>query len=525
MFDVLQLQEAIKKNDIVFFTNSVLGMPTHKGQEAWLRKAWKAINILKPANQWGKTTGEGICHIYHAVTKPLLERFNMSLEDRTDFKYRTLNVGKTYEVSKGVQEAIIEIAEGKYLLPDGTYNKSLLKGWAITDVWDAPPRLPQILWWNNSVTLIRSYDGLGESFKRLRLAFISVDECGDIPELRLFLNGTLLPRLFFFKGSVHLVGTSQPKGFEYEEIAEEAEEDFKANGEKSQYYVISANVNQDMASVYQNDFMPKESVRKIEAIADPELRKQIIYGRYIDWTQHLYTWDEVSRMFDNKMPYNEETGLSEEPKEKCYYIFSVDLAATKNETSCTGIRYNIKTKLKDGKFLNHPHRIVFHKAWKGESLPLSVQYEMIKQYFRVFKEVSPNRTKFLFDAGSLGGKNAEEAFKELHGFPFPPKGRSYAEIKAEAMGKVKEILSRNRNFTIDEKGKIVDKNPDWGGVRASPKLKELRRQLEIASKDDAKIKNDQFTSFMQAIHFIEMRAPKQTFYKAVDFNLMSGTVK
>ena len=514
-----ELQEKLKLRDITLFAHEVLGMPTHMGMETWFEYSNKSINILKPGNQWGKTTAEAVKHIYHAVCKPQLDRLNISYEDRMSFKYKTLNFGKTYEIAKGVSEYIMDIAEGHYLLPDGTYNKSLLKGWAIIGM-DDYPRLPQIKWWNHSSTLIRSYDQLGESFKRLRLAYVSGDECGDIPELRLFLNGTLLPRLFFFQGSVDLVGTSQPKGLEYEEIAQEAEEDLVNNGLDSEYFVISFNVDPDMASVYTNKFMPKDHIKKIEKIADENLRKQVIYGQYVDNSDHLYTWDEVNQMFTDDIPYDRESGFSEVPLENQYYVFWVDMAASADETSCTCIKYNIKRKLMDDKFEMLPHKIVFHKAWKGKSLPLSLQYAKIKEYYNAFKRISPLRTKFGYDAGSLGGKNAEDAFKELHGYPFPPKGRSYADVKAEGCGKVKEVLGRNRSFTINEVGKTIDKNKNWGGVKASSKLFELKRQLEIASKEDAKIKNDQFSSFMMALHFVESRAIKVVHSRAVDYNVL-----
>ena len=514
-----ELQEKLKLRDITLFAHEVLGMPTHMGMETWFEYSNKSINILKPGNQWGKTTAEAVKHIYHAVCKPQLDRLNISYEDRMSFKYKTLNFGKTYEIAKGVSEYIMDIAEGHYLLPDGTYNKSLLKGWAIIGM-DDYPRLPQIKWWNHSSTLIRSYDQLGESFKRLRLAYVSGDECGDIPELRLFLNGTLLPRLFFFQGSVDLVGTSQPKGLEYEEIAQEAEEDLVNNGLDSEYFVISFNVDPDMASVYTNKFMPKDHIKKIEKIADENLRKQVIYGQYVDNSDHLYTWDEVNQMFTDDIPYDRESGFSEVPLENQYYVFWVDMAASADETSCTCIKYNIKRKLMDDKFEMLPHKIVFHKAWKGKSLPLSLQYAKIKEYYNAFKRISPLRTKFGYDAGSLGGKNAEDAFKELHGYPFPPKGRSYADVKAEGFGKVKEVLGRNRSFTINEVGKTIDKNKNWGGVKASSKLFELKRQLEIASKEDAKIKNDQFSSFMMALHFVESRAIKVVHSRAVDYNVL-----
>lgn len=519
MNDPYVIQEAIESRDIVRFADTVLGIPTHAGQQYWFRESHRPINILKPANQWGKTTAEAIKHIYHAIAKPKLDKFEMGYEDRSQFDYRTLNFGKTYEVAKGVMEAISDITQGKYLLPTGVYNKSILSGWAIKRI-DDTPKLPRIIWFNNSKTLIRSWDGLGESFKRLRLAFISGDECGDIPELRLFLNGTLLPRLFFFEGSVDLVGTSQPKGVEYEELAEEGEKEMEEKGSDARIFVLSAKNNPDMATVYRNDFMPADSIKQIENISDPELRKQIIYGQYVDWAKHLYTYEEVSHMFTETIPYDPETGFSEEPQKDGWYIFSVDMAASEDQTSCTCVSYNRVAQQKDGKFLKLPHKVVYHQAWKGASLPLGLQYEMIKENFRKFKRVAP-RTKFVYDAGSLGGKNAGEAFKELQGYPFPPSGRSYVQVKAEGMGKVKEVLGRGREFTINEKGQNVDKNEDWGGVKASNNLKELRRQIEVSSKDDDKLKNDQYTSFMQAIHFIEARAQKQTGSKVVrDFNIL-----
>lgn len=520
MIDAYQLAEIINARDLVRFTNEVLGMPTHAGQEYWMRESTRPINILKPANQWGKTTAEACKHIFHAVCKPRLDKFNdMDIGDRISFEYRTLNFGKTYEIAKGVMESIIDITQGHYLLPSGKYNKSLLAGWAIKRV-DDTPKLPRIVWWNNSKTLIRSWDGLGESFKRLRLAFISGDECGDIPELKLFLNGTLLPRLFFFEGKVDLVGTSQPKGLEYEELAEEGEKEMKKLGDKARIFVLSGHNNPEMATVYRNDFMPAESIKEIEAISDPELKKQIIYGQYVDYNKHLYTYEEVTHMFVPTIPYDPETGISEMPDKNGQYIFSVDMAASDDETSCTCIRYGMKRTAGD-KTIPLPHRVVFHKAWKGSTMPLSLQYELIKEYYRMYQRVAPGRTKFVYDAGSLGGKNAGDAFRELHGYPFPPKGTSYAQIKAEGMGKVKEVLGRFREFTINEHGKQVDKNPEWGGVKASVHLKELRRQLEVASKDDDKLKNDQYTSFMQAIHFIEMRAPKQIGGKVVrSFNIL-----
>src|SRR5205085_8156066 len=95
---------------------------------------------------------------------------------------------------------------------------------------------------------------------------------------------------------------------------------------------------------------PTDHIRKIEKIADENLRKQVIYGQYVDYSDHLYTWDEVNQMFRDDIPYDTESGFSEVPIENQYYVFWVDLAASDDETSCTCIRYNIRKKIAEDKF-------------------------------------------------------------------------------------------------------------------------------------------------------------------------------
>src|SRR3990170_6752864 len=119
MISPYEIQTAIANLDITSFAENVLGMQVHDGQKFWFRESTKAINVLKPANQWGKTTAEAIKHIYHAVTKPQFARFNMDLEDRMRFDYRTLGAAKTYEIARGVLEQAGDMVEGKYLLASG----------------------------------------------------------------------------------------------------------------------------------------------------------------------------------------------------------------------------------------------------------------------------------------------------------------------------------------------------------------------------------------------------------------------
>ena len=350
---------------------------------------------------------------------------------------------------------------------------------------------------------------------------MSGDECGDIPELKLFLTGTLLPRVSFYKGQVHLVGTPQPRGIEYEELAVDAQKKMRQESEGLGY----SDMYFRTGPIYENPHLDPEFLRRIEAVADPELRRQIIYGEYVDWGDHFFGFDEVANMFNTDIDYNEESGISEYPEADGYYVFSVDLAAANDETSATCIRYKIEIEGPDKVLREMPYRIVFHKAFKGKTIPLSMQYELIRSWFNMYKSVSKN-TRFVFDAQSLGGKNAAEAFHDLSGSPFPPRGKSPLNAKAEAVGNIKDVISRGRKVKYDEKAdKMLDTKEKWGGLKASPKLKELRRQFEVYKMEDKYIKQDRFISVAQAVHYIEMRRPKLSRNRAVDVDFLSSTVR
>lgn len=488
----------------------------HKGQNKWIRNSRKVINILKPANQWGKTMVESIIHIWQHMVRPQLYGRVSSVGIWEDIRYETLNFGKTYEIARGVLETAVDICESNFLLVTGDTNKSILEGWAIQRIVDQMNKPPEIQWYNGSGRLlIRSYDDLGSAFKRKRLAFVSGDECGDIPELNLFVTGTLLPRVAFLRGYIHLVGTSQPQGIEYEELAQKAQESMlneEEQGIPSEYYF-------QQGSVFENPYLDPDYVRKIESVADPELRKQIIYGEYVDYAQHYFNYDEVSNMFRDDMEYDTATCMTEAPDPAGYYVIIGDYAATNDETAITVIRYNIKIVGPDKKVKYMPYRIVYHKAFKGETVPISSQYEITRYVYNLYREGT--KIDFVYDAQSLGGKNVGDALADLHGRPFPPTGMSPAQAKAEALGTLKDVASRGRKIGIGTGGKVYDIVETWGFLRISSKIKPLRKQFEVYRLDDKKLTQDRLMTVAMGIHFIEKRLPSVSHKGAVPLDISS----
>lgn len=520
-----ELQQEFLHRKVSLFATEILGVTLHPGQVKWVDNAWQVINVLDPSNQWGKTLAESVFHIYHACVKPQLVGKVTDYNIWNRIGYRTLNVGKTYEIAKGVMEMIQDIVEGNLLLPNGLTNRSMLKDWAITEFNDSSNKPPSVKWWNGSETLIRSYDDLGSSFKRLKLAFVSSDECGDIPELELFLNGTLLPRVAFWRGQIHLIGTHQPKGEEYAKISEMASEDIiraKEDGRESDYYHQTGNL-------YENPYMDREYIKKLEGIADPKLREQIIYGKYVDSRDHFFSFYEIDNMFIDS-PYDPSTGYTEVDDKgnpivnpKSSYVVSVDLAATEDETAISVIEFNrfvFSTVL--NRNIELPYRVVFHRGFKGETIPISMQYELIKTWFLIFKSVCKN-SFFVFDAGSLGGKNAQDAFKELFGYGFPGVHKNYATEKAYAIGSLKEVVGRGRRMTQDSAGRMTDVKMMWGFLKIPKGMKELRRQFEMYALEDKDLKQDRIATIWQAIHFIEKRRPRMSHNRAESFDILSST--
>ena len=489
-----QVTETVQ--EFVPFCETMLGIPIskHPGQIKFAQLSTHLINILRPGNQWGKTCYLAMRHLWHAIAKPKLKGLNpnLSWEEWQGAEYLTLNAGKNYEMARAVYHTMLQIAQGRFLFPNGTTNECQISH-LITHTSEQP--MPEIRWATGVRTLFRSYDDMGASFKMQRLAYASVDEVGDIPHLIEFLNATLLPRIVRMDGTIDLVGTPQDPA-EYLELIE------KADRGEGDYYVQEG-------SMYENPFLSRDAIMRIEETADPELRKRIIYGQFVDYGDKYFSFNEVSNMFDEQMEYQRNNSLwdhlkvwTEEPSGAGRYIISYDPASgDKNYSVIMIIRYD-----------RYPYKLVYEERFKGSKYPMSSQYQLVRDTFWKWKRSSA-KTDLIFDSGGPSGKNARDYLDELQGFPFPGK-RMYSDVKAEALGRTKTVMGKNR--MLDENGRDV--NPRWGGLKCPP-IRELRLEVEGYRLDDTKITQDQVMTMAMALWYIELRRPSGVRKKAVDFDL------
>ena len=522
------------RTDPVEFADKILGIQLHPGQIRWLRNANKLINFLRPGNRFGKSLSEATMHIYHAVVKPGLYGKARDENEWMTVEYPTLVFGPEYEQSRELLRLMVDITDGNFMInvcpfcdshkihketakdekfdcleckmkfkeTANRVNKSALKGWAIEKDSSNAQLMPHIEWFNNSTTLARSYDEMGKAFKMKALAYITGDECSDIAELYTFTSNTLLPRLINFKGIIHFVGTPQPDGFDYQRMIEMAEESMDRGG----------NMYAQKGSVYENIFVDADYVRQIEEVADPELRRQIIDGEFIQVGDKFFGFDRIRNMVDNNLTMINEGYVGRK------YLVSVDFAYGESVWADF-------TVIMVFDYTEEPWKVVHFERFKAKEVPVPVQYRLVKDIVDRF------RGRLIIDSSGPGGKNAYAFLKELHPIAFEAgptgptsskKQEGLASLKAALDGAGNQELARVLETLPD--GTKRDKKKFWGSVR-TPNIPELVSELSNYKLDDKRLRTDCVMALMMGVDWLMMRRPKQSRNKAVDIDFLGARIE
>lgn len=510
-----QIRES--EDGLIIFADKILGLPVskHMGQVRWLKNSRKTINILRPANRYGKTLIGAVKHVYHHFTKINMDGMYNSVEEWLKLKYDTLNFGPGYEQAREILRMAKDIIQGDLFIPKefqkeyGVYNNSLLKDWFITEDKVDAAQLPYLKFWSGGSLLARSYDDMGAAFKMKGLAYISGDEVGDIRELWSFTNGTLLPRLAQYKkGAIDYYGTPQPEGHDYMRMIEMAEEDMLKPEwrDKGMFYV-------QKGTMYENPFLDKDTVDQIEKIADPTLKRQILYGEYTETGEKYFGYERIWNSVDPSLKQIDK-GL---PGRK--YLLVCDFAGGESSYADYSVFVIID-------YTNEPYKVVHVKRFKGGNVSIPLQYKLVEELFNDFLASDPetgvaSQVRLIIDGSALGGKNALAFLRHLNPitYTFSPtlKAELLATLKIAFDGGQSKERRRDRQVTFD--GRIIENNPDWGLLRI-PDLPFLYNELINYKLDDKKIKTDCVMVLGMALHYLGLRRPKQQHRKMVDFDLL-----
>jgi len=470
----------------------------------WVTNARRKINILRPGNRWGKSLVEAIIHIWHAMCKPNLDGRVLTAEEWLRVDYNTLNFGPAYEQAREVLRLARDIVEGNLLLPSelqpiwGVTNNSQLKDWAIVEDKCEAQQLPYLQFRTGVKVLGRSYSDMGAAFKMKSLAFISGDECADITDLWTFTNITLLPRLVSLGGIIHFVGTPQPEGHDYLKMIEMAEEEMERPD-----YTDNGMLYTQRGNMYENIFLPREEIKRTEMIADENLRKQIIYGEYVETGDKYFGYERVANALKGKTQM-QDVGT---PGRK--YCIACDFAGGQSTWSDYTVIFVID-------YTEEPYRVVHCRRVKGNEMPIPIQYKMVEDVYEKFPG------KVVIDATALGGKNALAFLQSVHPIGIDittkTKGELVSTLKLTLDGG--QSKSRARKTTTDALGNVSDEVQDWGLIRI-PDLPWLVSELQNYRLDDVKLRTDGVMALALGIYWIEMRRPKIKRSGEVPFDILS----
>lgn len=508
--DGAELSKAIQ-TDIILFLEKICGLPVshHAGQVKWLKNSNRTINILRPGNKWGKSLIEGGKHLWHCYTKALLPK-NLTDEEFLQAEYQTLNFGPGYEQARDILRMARDIAQGNILIPEefqedyGHFNRSLLKDWFISDDKADRDQLPYLGFWNGATIYGRSYSEMGAAFKMKSLAFISGDECADIQELWTFTNNTLLPRLSkYYPPMIDYVGTPQPEGFDYMKMIDMAEEDMKHPDWKNTglYYT-------QRGHVLQNVFLPKATIATFDRIMDPNLKKQVLEGEYVETGEKYFGFTRIENAIDLTIQLQEYG----DPGRK--YITIVDYAGGESVWADYTVIGTID-------YTEEPYKLVQFSRFKGGDIPIPTQYALTEEITMNFG----GKGNLIFDSSSLGGKNAKAFLGHLHPIAaeFGPNGQGTRKGEMLATLKIAfdggQSMTRKRKRVKNENGDWIDENPSWGLIRL-PNIPALLGELQNYKLADTKIRQDCVMMLAMGIHWIEMRRPKNQPRQAAEVDML-----
>lgn len=492
-------------SDPAKFSDLVLGINLHPGQLKWIWFSNKRLNILRPGNRFGKTLVTAIKHIWHCMCKPKLDGKVLTYDEWLRVEYNTLNFGPTYELGRGALMLARDIVQGNILLPDGSTNQSMLKDWAIVDDRSEANVLPSLEFKTGAKMFGRSMNEMGVAFKMRKLAYISGDECADVPNLWTFTNNTLLMRVVDMDGSIDFVGTPQPEGYDYMTMIEFAEEDMQRPDwqEKGNYYV-------QKGSIYENSFLPKSAIEEIERIADPAMKEQIIRGEYVEVGDKYFGFERIQHAVDKGIE------LIDYPEPNRKYVTAFDPSGGGDSA------WSDYTVILTVDYTTEPYKIINVKRFKGSDVSIPMQYQLVDEIVTTFN------SQLLIDSSSLGGKNAMAFLAHLRPVMCEFGATRGGSFKGEMLATLKIAFDGGQNpkFRRDrqkENNEWVDKNENWGLIKI-PDHQALITELQNYKLDDAKIRQDTVMALAMAIHWIEMRRPKLVRKQAVDLDFFSSGI-
>lgn len=439
----LLLDIAKGRTDPVFFAKTFLGIDLHEGQRAWLLNSKAHINVLVPANRYGKSVTLAVKHIWMCFYKIGLGKAKQQAWANSD--YPTLNLAPHSDLSKIVFDYIRSIIAGNFAIKDletgkVNSNKSLIP-WFIAKERELP--IQAIDFWNGSRFTSRTTgEDQGDSIQGRAYAYVSYDECCRSHHLQYEVDSNLLPRLTDFNGPLDLVSTpdrDSPSLIAYYAFYK------KGIDREPGFYAQEG-------TVYDNPYISKVSVDSRKSIVDQATSDQTLFGKFIFSGSAEFNAAEIMEMFDDKMEFASV-------KQNRDYVMSVDLA---RGSDFTVIYVGDVT---DYKLNQGPITICRSERFQGSTKYAQVQAQVIREIYSHYRKYG-GFVDVIIDSTGFGGKVMSDLIMDV--------GPDNIDITGKNRG---DLLANLRQFIALKKIK-------------SPLIKELRDELSIFREDAKDVHDD-----------------------------------
>ncbi len=445
------------KRDPVYFSRVLLPKKPHPGQALWLRSSVAPINTLVPGNRWGKSTVIAMKHLWHAMFKigiPKMPRDQWLAED-----YHTISVAMSAD------QAAIVFKEVKRLISNPVM-KPFIKAVRATP-------FPHVILYNGATIHCRSAHDDGKYIDGHAFRYLSVDEAGWISNLRHLMTSVIIMRLAG-GGVVDLIGT--PKGYNdlyfYYDRGQRG-----ADGYYSQ-----------TGSIYDNPFLPPDDIKMRDALlasGNEKVRRQVLFGDFVDYEGLAFTRDELDNAFDGGMPGEQDY------VEGHRYVTAWDLGRTTDYT--VGITLDIT---------NRPWQMVNYVrlnkvAWEV----IYATIDSVRQRYRC-------RYAVIDATGPQGDVIEEEMLKRE--IPVDGIKLNTRQAKIDLINNVQTAMDEGRQTTgmyetMDESG-LTHRVPklegpgegSWGLLRL-PCVTQLMDELGLYRIDDKDLVQDSVISLGMAV--------------------------
>lgn len=445
--------------DPILFANTLLPKRPHPGQERWLRGAVQNVNVLVPANRWGKSTVIAMKHIHKCMFK--VGARPLAGQRWFDMQYETISGGMSAD------QAEIVFNEARRML-----DHPAIKPF-VAQIRSTP--FPRIKFYNGAVFHCRSFHEEGKYVDGHAYRFISVDEAGWITDLKNLVSGVLLMRLAG-GGELDLIGT--PKG--YGDLYWYANRGLRG---VDGYYT-------QRGSVFDNPHLPEADIRRRDMLlahADQRLRDQVIYGEFVSLEGMAFTQDQLDRAFDPALPAHQD------PVDGHRYVQAWDLGRRTDWT--VGITLDVTAK---------PYVLVDYV--RLNRVPWESIYDLIREKSALYRVYSPR-----IDATGPQGDVIEEELTKRGIFVDAYRASSLAQ-KTNLVNTLQSALDYGRETIgerdqIDEAGnlfKVPDFAPvheDWGLVRM-PSIPQLLDEMGTYQLDDKDLVQDSVMALALAVHVV-----------------------